>query len=108
MQRFKHHWLQLPRSTRRPLVFILGTLLILLSGLVGWLPGPGGMVPFLLGIAVLATEFTWAERLRDWIMERLHSLRSYLTKEPLKGWVAVVLVIASVWLIAYAFYMFII
>ena len=108
MQKFKHHWYRLPRSTRRPLVLIAGGLIIIVSGLIGWLPGPGGTVVFLLGIAVLATEFTWAERLRDWLMAKFRGVIDYLKKEPLKGWSAIIVTVAVLWLLAYAFYSFVI
>jgi len=79
MQHLKHRWKRLPNKLRRPLVLLLGALLILTSALIGWVPGPGGMVPFLLGIAVLATEFEWAERFRDfllsWFKQLGHSIR---------------------------------
>jgi hypothetical protein len=57
-----------PRRYRlyRVAVGILGGLLILTSGLIGWLPGPGGIPLFLLGLAVLASEFHWARRLLNW------------------------------------------
>ncbi|USN95319.1 MAG: hypothetical protein H6793_03225 [Candidatus Nomurabacteria bacterium] len=44
-------------------VDILGVLLIIASGLVGWLPGPGGIPLFLGGLALLASNHEWAERL---------------------------------------------
>lgn len=108
MNKFKHHWFRLPRSARRPLVFIVGTLFILLSALIGWLPGPGGMVIFLLGIAVLSTEFTWAERLRNWLIERFKNMSDYLRKEPVKGWSAVAITVLILWGSAYVFYSYII
>lgn len=44
-------------------VGVLGALLLILSALTGWLPGPGGIPLFLIGMAVLASEFRWAHRL---------------------------------------------
>ncbi len=67
MQHVKKHWYKLPDTIRRVLVFIVGAALIITAGLIGPIPGPGGSIVFLLGIAVLASEFTWAERLRDQI-----------------------------------------
>lgn len=40
-----------------------------MSLFVGSIPGPGGIPVFLAGIAILASEFSWAERLRDLILE---------------------------------------
>ncbi|HIW31018.1 MAG TPA: PGPGW domain-containing protein, partial [Candidatus Luteococcus avicola] len=33
------------------------------AALTGWLPGPGGIPLFLMGLAVWASEFEWAHRL---------------------------------------------
>lgn len=40
----------------------------MLSPLVGWIPGPGGIAVFLAGIAVLASEFDWAENLKAFFL----------------------------------------
>lgn len=42
---------------------ILGVLLIISSGLVGWLPGPGGLPLFLGGLGLLAKNHHWANKL---------------------------------------------
>lgn len=49
-------------------VGIVGGLLMLAAALTGWLPGPGGIPLFLLGLAVWASEFVWAKRLMDWFI----------------------------------------
>lgn len=104
MDHLKHRWKRVPSSLRRPLVLIVGFLLILLSLLIGWVPGPGGMIPFLLGIAVLATEFVWAERLRDIILHWLKEAGTYIRKYPKRS-VALGLAGATIIAIAaYAFY----
>lgn len=82
MQRMKMTWKRLPDSPRRILTFIVGVLLVISSGLIGWLPGPGGMILFLLGIAVLATEFAWAERLRDYLVDLMKQAGQYIRKHP--------------------------
>lgn len=56
-------------------VGVLGTLLIIASALTGWLPGPGGIPLFLTGMALLATEFIWAKKLRKRIVR---AVRVYL------------------------------
>lgn len=43
----------------------LGVLLIIASGLFGWLPGPGGLPLLLAGLSLLATNHEWARRLLD-------------------------------------------
>ena len=58
----------------RLLVGIGGLLLVCLGFLSGPLPGPGGIPLVLLGLAVWASEFEWANRL----MERFkHGVRRY-------------------------------
>lgn len=48
------------RSTRRVVVFVVGVALVAVGVAMFVLPGPG-IVVVLLGLAVLATEFVWAE-----------------------------------------------
>ncbi len=48
---------------------ILGVLLIILSGLTGWLPGPGGIPLFLLGLSLLAVNHEWARRWQNLVKE---------------------------------------
>jgi hypothetical protein len=44
---------------------IVGLLLIILAGLTGWLPGPGGIPLLVLGLSLLATNHEWAARLME-------------------------------------------
>lgn len=48
--------------------------IVLLSGTVGWLPGPGGIPIFLLGVAILASEFHWAHRFKMFILNAVHTI----------------------------------
>jgi uncharacterized protein (TIGR02611 family) len=48
------------RSTKRIVVFVVGVALVALGLVMLVLPGPG-IVVVVLGFAVLATEFVWAE-----------------------------------------------
>jgi hypothetical protein len=58
---------------RRALVLVAGSGLCLLGFVLLFLPGPG--VPAVLaGLTVLATEFTWAERLLRRLRARLRRL----------------------------------
>jgi uncharacterized protein (TIGR02611 family) len=58
-------------------VGIVGTLLVVLGCLSGPLPGPGGIPLVLLGLAVMASEFVWAERLMAVFKRQLHRFRSW-------------------------------
>ena len=55
-------WRVIVRTARRLGVLLAGTGLIVLGLILIPLPGPGWAV-VIAGLAVLATEFTWAERL---------------------------------------------
>ena len=46
---------------RRTLVAVIGTTIVLIGLLLIFLPGPGAVV-ILIGLALLATEFVWAQR----------------------------------------------
>jgi hypothetical protein len=62
-------WKRKPTHVRKPFTFALGLVLILVAPLVGWIPGPGGIAVFLAGIAVLASEFDWAENLKAFFLQ---------------------------------------
>lgn len=51
------------RKVYRGLVGFVGVALMVLAASIGWLPGPAGIPLFLLGLAILASEFEWAHRL---------------------------------------------
>ena len=83
MNSVKKSWKRLPRHVRRPIVVVTGSLILLISATIGWLPGPGGIPLFLLGIAILASEFTWAERIRDLILDTIDRGLRYCKRNPL-------------------------
>jgi uncharacterized protein (TIGR02611 family) len=60
------------RQTRRIIVTVVGVILILLGLLLLVLPGPGILVT-LLGLAVLGSEFDWAQDLLAWMRNRWES-----------------------------------
>jgi uncharacterized membrane protein YkgB len=47
------------------LIDIAGIILIILSGLLGWLPGPGGIPLLIAGLSLLSINHDWAQR---WLM----------------------------------------
>ena len=51
----------------------LGVVLILVGPVVGLVPGPGGILVFGLGLALLATEVRPAAKSLDWLEPRLRS-----------------------------------
>nr|WP_272954601.1 PGPGW domain-containing protein [Kribbella sandramycini] len=64
------------------MVGVVGGVLIIAAPLTGWLPGPGGIPLFIAGLAILASEFEWAQRLlykvKDWVKE----LTAWTGKQP--------------------------
>lgn len=83
---------------------IVGSLLILAAGLTGWLPGPGGIPLFLVGIAVLATEFEWAQRVRDTIIGWIEALGRMWRRHRIIGTILVVIGVAIGAFAAYTLY----
>ena len=69
MEKFKQAWHRTPTPARRILVLIIGALLITAGIFMLVLPGPGWATIF-LGLAVLATEFERAEKLRAAVVRR--------------------------------------
>lgn len=63
-----HWWKKQPKTVRKPLVLLLGLLLVFISPFTGVLPGPGGIPIFILGMAILASEFSWADRMKDFAL----------------------------------------
>lgn len=53
------------RNTKRIAIDVAGFSLIMLSGLLGWLPGPGGVPLLLAGLGLLSINHAWARRIRD-------------------------------------------
>jgi uncharacterized protein (TIGR02611 family) len=60
----------LVRLLRKVLTFAFGSVVVLTGVLLLVLPGPGWVVIF-AGLGILAAEFTWARRLRDWLVAML-------------------------------------
>ncbi len=70
------------RLIYRIVVGIVGVTLMVAALLTGWLPGPGGIPLFLVGLAVLASEFEWAHRLLQWAKRRFHDLKEWSDRQP--------------------------
>ena len=60
------------RNAKRIAVFIAGVAVVVAGVAMLVLPGPG-LVVIILGLAILATEFAWAERALDRKSTRLNS-----------------------------------
>lgn len=71
------------RRVYRFLVGLVGVSLMVLAIAVGWLPGPAGIPLFLLGLAILASEFEWAHRLLHKAKVRFRDFEAWAAKLPL-------------------------
>ena len=80
MENIKRWWKKTPASIRKPLVFMLGTAVVAAGIAMLILPGPGWAGIF-LGFAILATEFAFAEKVRDWLVGQLKMLVHYAQKK---------------------------
>ena len=54
----------MPRAARRVVIMIIGSLVLLVGVAMIFLPGPAVIV-IPAGLAILATEFEWAQNLLD-------------------------------------------
>lgn len=59
-RKFGNVWRQLPHPFRWVIVATVGTTLVLLGFVFVFIPGPG-LPLIVLGVAILATEFAWAQ-----------------------------------------------
>lgn len=59
---------------------MVGLLIVLVGLALVPLPGPGWLI-VVCGVVVWASEFEWAERLRDWLVERLRLWTAWLTQQ---------------------------
>lgn len=82
-------WSRLPSKVRKPVVLFLGGAFIVAAGLFGWLPGPGGIPLFLVGIAILATEFAWAERFKVYMLDLIKRTGRWLKERPIIMWLII-------------------
>jgi uncharacterized protein (TIGR02611 family) len=100
---FRDRYLRRTRTTHliyRTVVGIVGGLVIVLGVILLPLPGPGWLVIF-AGLAILASEFTWAERLLDYARDKVLAWTHWVGRQPLGvrlsiGTACVVIVAAAV------------
>ncbi len=75
----KHAWLDM---TYRIAVGLLGTAVVVIGFILIPLPGPGWLIVF-AGLAILATEFVWAERLLNFARTKVHGWTQWVTRQSL-------------------------
>lgn len=62
---------------------ILGVLLILASGLIGWMPGPGGFPLFFAGLGLLSINHDWAKKVLIKSKEHSDNLSKFIFRDNL-------------------------
>jgi uncharacterized protein (TIGR02611 family) len=72
------------RSTKRIAVFVVGVALVLLGIALIPLPGPFSIPLMVAGLAVLATEFVWAERMLDQVKDRTRQAGDVVKRRVLR------------------------
>ncbi len=70
------------RRIYRGVVGFVGVALMVLAASIGWLPGPAGIPLFLLGLAILASEFEWAHRLLERAKVEARKLEVRARRQP--------------------------
>ena len=70
------------RRVYRGVVGFVGVALMVLAASIGWLPGPAGIPLFLLGLAILASEFEWAHRLLQRAKVEARKLEERARRQP--------------------------
>ena len=70
-------WWKIPQAIRKPLVFIVGFAVVAAGIIMLITPGPGWAGIF-IGFAILATEFAFAERVRDELVKYLKRIITQL------------------------------
>jgi len=104
MESFKRRWRNIPTGIRKPLVLCVGLLVVIISPFTGVLPGPGGIPVFLIGIAILSTEYEWARRIRDPIVRFVEYLADLWRKHKIIGTLLIVTCAVSFGSLSYFLY----
>jgi uncharacterized membrane protein len=92
------------KKLRTILIDILGVFLIILAGLTGWLPGPGGIPLLIAGLGLLSINHEWARRWLETV--RRHGVK--LSEKLFNNSPRVTLMIDLIGLLIIAFAVFII
>jgi tellurite resistance protein TerC len=79
------------RRSRRYVIFVVGSTIVVTGVALGALPGPGGIPIVLAGLAILATEFMWARRLLRYAREKAEN-----TLQKQGPWVVVIGAVTTV------------
>jgi len=104
MESFKKRWRAIPATIRKPIVLFVGLFIVILSPFTGVLPGPGGIPVFLIGVAILATEYEWARRIRDPILKIVEWLAERWRQHKIIGTALIIVMATSFGCLSYFLY----
>lgn len=104
MNRAKQAWFKLPSHIRKPVVLVVGVLFVVSSILTGWLPGPGGIPLFIIGVTILATEYEWATRFRNFTLNKIKQLGFWYKNNKFLGTLAGAATLLAAATLSYLFY----
>lgn len=94
---------KIKRHSRRIGIGIVGGLVVVVGIIAIPYPGPGWLIVF-TGLAILATEFEWAQRVLDFAKSRYDAWVDWLKRQPLPIRLAVLIatglvVVTTLWLL---------
>jgi uncharacterized protein (TIGR02611 family) len=83
MEKLSRFWKRVPKPVRAPLVFSVGSSVVGAGIVMLFIPGPGWAAIF-VGFAILATEFAFAEKVRDWLVAELKRIINWFKAQWIK------------------------
>jgi len=91
------------RHIRRVTIGVIGLLVVLIGIIAIPYPGPGWLIVF-AGLAILATEFDWAQNILDSLKNKYDSWQEWIKRQSLTiktifFVITVIIVIITVWLL---------
>lgn len=91
------------RRMKRIAVGVAGTTVLIIGIIAIPYPGPGWLIVF-TGLAILATEFAWAQRVLDVAKDKYDQWQTWLSRQPIFIKVVVwtltaIVVILTIWLL---------
>lgn len=92
----------LAKNARKILIGILGGLVLLIGLVLIPYPGPGWLIVF-FGLAILATEFMWAQGILDRLRQKYDDWQAWIARQPIGikvlFWLATAaVVVTTIWL----------
>lgn len=96
-------WRSVPAPIRKSVVLTIGLTLLALGGVLIVLPGPFTLPFVIAGIAILSSEFVWAERIMERGQQAGTLAKEWVGRIPtpwlvvIGGWFATAVAVAAWW-----------